>query len=163
MVTLRILSSEMHCSVIGLCYLAYFLFLSFCGWGLGLLNLGAAFIAQIRSLDDHIPLPNVTVGDIGVKFGNGGYNSMDNGLLRFDHVRIPRENMLMKLARVTEQGKYERSNKPRQLGYGAMVFIRQGIVAEASVYLSRAVTIAVRYSAVRRQFGGKDDKAEVQV
>jgi acyl-CoA oxidase len=114
-------------------------------------------------LDDHIPLPNVTVGDIGVKFGNGGYNSMDNGLLRFDHVRIPRENMLMKLARVTEQGKYERSNKPRQLGYGAMVFIRQGIVAEASVYLSRAVTIAVRYSAVRRQFGGKDDKAEVQV
>ncbi len=96
MVTLRFLSSEMHCSVIGLCYLAYFLFLSFCGWGLGLLNLGAAFIAQIRSLDDHIPLPNVTVGDIGVKFGNGGYNSMDNGLLRFDHVRIPRENMLMK-------------------------------------------------------------------
>jgi hypothetical protein len=68
-----------------------------------------------------------------------------------------------RLARVTEQGKYERSNKPRQLGYGAMVFIRQGIVAEASVYLSRAVTIAVRYSAVRRQFGGKDDKAEVQV
>ncbi|CAM6021334.1 unnamed protein product [Sphagnum balticum] len=122
-----------------------------------------AFIAQIRSLDDHIPLPNVTVGDIGVKFGNGGYNSMDNGLLRFDHVRIPRENMLMKLASVTKQGKYERSNKPRQLGYGAMVFIRQGIVAEASVYLSRAVTIAVRYSAVRRQFGGKDDKAEVQV
>jgi hypothetical protein len=68
-----------------------------------------------------------------------------------------------RLARVTKQGKYERSNKPRQLGYGAMVFIRQFIVAEASVYLSRAVTIAVRYSAVRRQFGGKDDKAEVQV
>lgn len=43
-----------------------------------------------------MPLPKVTVGDIGVKFGNGGYNSMDNGLLRFDHVRIPRENMLMK-------------------------------------------------------------------
>jgi hypothetical protein len=68
-----------------------------------------------------------------------------------------------RLARVTKQGKYERSNKPRQLGYGAMVFIRQFIVADASVYLSRAVTIAVRYSAVRRQFGGKDDKAEVQV
>jgi alkylation response protein AidB-like acyl-CoA dehydrogenase len=64
------------------------------GWGLW--NLCAAFIVQIRSLDDHTPLPNVTVGDIGVKFGNGGYNSMDNGLLRFDHVRIPRENMLMK-------------------------------------------------------------------
>lgn len=56
----------------------------------------AAFIVQIRSLEDHTPLPNVTVGDIGVKFGNGGYNTMDNGFLRFDHVRIPRENMLMR-------------------------------------------------------------------
>ncbi|CAK9217123.1 unnamed protein product [Sphagnum troendelagicum] len=122
-----------------------------------------AFIVQIRSLEDHTPLPNVTVGDIGVKFGNGGYNSMDNGLLRFDHVRIPRENMLMKLATVTKEGKYIRSNKPRQLGYGAMVFVRQGIVTDASIYLSRAVTIAVRYSAIRRQFGAKDDKPEVQV
>lgn len=56
----------------------------------------AAFIVQVRSLEDHTPLPRVTVGDIGVKFSNGGSNTMDNGLLRFDHVRIPRENMLMK-------------------------------------------------------------------
>lgn len=56
----------------------------------------AAFVVQIRRLEDHTPLPLVTVGDIGVKFGNGGYNTMDNGLLRFDHLRIPRENMLMK-------------------------------------------------------------------
>lgn len=56
-----------------------------------------------------------------------------------------------------------RSNKPRQLGYGAMVFVRQGIVIDASIYLSRAVTIAVRYSAVRRQFGNKDEPGELQV
>ena len=55
-----------------------------------------AFIIQIRSLEDHQPQPGVTVADIGVKFGNGAYNTMDNGLLRFDHVRIPRENMLMR-------------------------------------------------------------------
>lgn len=71
--------------------------------------------------------------------------------------------VLHRLATVTKEGKYIRSNKPRQLGYGAMVFIRQGIVADASIYLSRAVTIAVRYSAVRRQFGGKDGKLEIQV
>lgn len=122
-----------------------------------------AFIAQIRSLEDHTPLPNVTVGDIGVKFGNGGYNTMDNGFLRFDHVRIPRENMLMRLATVTKEGKYVQSDKPRQLGYGAMVFVRQGIVIDASIYLSRAVTIAVRYSAVRRQFGKKDEPGEIKV
>ncbi|MBA0628312.1 hypothetical protein Godav_023070 [Gossypium davidsonii] len=53
------------------------------------------FILQLRSLDDHSPLPGMTVGDIGMKFGSGAYNSMDNGLLRFDHVRIPRNQMLM--------------------------------------------------------------------
>ncbi|KAI5344223.1 hypothetical protein L3X38_012100 [Prunus dulcis] len=44
------------------------------------------FIVQLRNLDDHLPLPGITVGDIGMKFGNGAYNSMDNGVLRFDNV-----------------------------------------------------------------------------
>ena len=57
-----------------------------------------AFLVQIRSLENHQPLAGVTVADIGVKFGNGGYNTMDNGLLRLDHVRIPRKQMLMRYA-----------------------------------------------------------------
>ena len=56
----------------------------------------SGFIVQLRSLDDHSPLPGITVGDIGMKFGSGAYNSMDNGVLRFDHVRIPRNQMLMR-------------------------------------------------------------------
>jgi alkylation response protein AidB-like acyl-CoA dehydrogenase len=40
----------------------------------------------------------VTVGDIGPKMG---YNAIDNGFLRLDNVRIPRENMLMKNSKVT--------------------------------------------------------------
>ena len=40
----------------------------------------------------------ITLGDIGPKFG---YDSNDNGFLRFDHVRIPRKNMLMKNAEVS--------------------------------------------------------------
>lgn len=39
---------------------------------------------------------NVIVGDIGVKFGNGGYNIMDNGFLWFDYVCILCDNMFMK-------------------------------------------------------------------
>lgn len=58
-------------------------------------NKFAGFIVQLRSLEDHLPLPGITVGDIGTKFGNGAYNSMDNGVLRFDHVHIPRDQMLM--------------------------------------------------------------------
>ncbi|GJN01185.1 hypothetical protein PR202_ga18431 [Eleusine coracana subsp. coracana] len=59
------------------------------------------FIVQLRSLEDHSPLPGVTLGDIGGKFGSGAYNSMDNGVLRFDHVRIPRDQMLMRFVYCT--------------------------------------------------------------
>ncbi|MFQ6645106.1 hypothetical protein Gotur_020259, partial [Gossypium turneri] len=111
------------------------------------------FIVQLRSLDDHSPLPSMTVGDIGMKFGSGAYNSMDNGLLRFDYVRIPRNQMLMHLSLVTKEGKYVQSNVPRQLVYGTMVYVRQIIISEASCALSRAICISTRYSVVRRQFG----------
>ncbi|KAB1216989.1 Peroxisomal acyl-coenzyme A oxidase 1 [Morella rubra] len=121
------------------------------------------FIVQLRSLDDHLPLPGITIGDIGTKFGNGGYNTMDNGVLRFDHVRIPREQMLMRLSQVTRDGKFVQSNVPRQLVYGTMVYVRQTIVADASRFLSRAVCIATRYSAVRRQFGSQNGGVETQV
>lgn len=56
------------------------------------------FMVQIRSLSDHSPLPGVTVGDIGPKFG---FESVDNGFLRFEHVRIPRRNMLMGFAKLS--------------------------------------------------------------
>uniref|UniRef100_A0A0D6R080 Acyl-coenzyme A oxidase n=1 Tax=Araucaria cunninghamii TaxID=56994 RepID=A0A0D6R080_ARACU len=121
------------------------------------------FLVQIRSLEDHRPLPGVTVADIGMKFGNGAYNTMDNGLLQFDHVRIPRKQMFMRFSKVTREGKYLQSDVPRQLVYGAMVYVRQAIVADASNYLSRAVCIAVRYSAVRRQFGSQAGGLETQV
>ncbi|KAG5564810.1 hypothetical protein RHGRI_000870 [Rhododendron griersonianum] len=145
------------------------------------------FIVQLRSLEDHSPLPGMTVGDIGMKFGNGAYNAMDNGVLRFDHVRIPRNQMLMRCAQytclcmpsdaklilepcilirvsqVTCEGKYKQSDVPRQLVYGAMLYVRQTIVADASCALSRAVCIATRYSAVRRQFGSQNGGPETQV
>ncbi|KAJ4712706.1 Acyl-coenzyme A oxidase [Melia azedarach] len=121
------------------------------------------FIVQLRSLEDHSPLPGITVGDIGMKFGNGAYNTMDNGVLRFDHVRIPRNQMLMRVSQVTREGKVVQSNVPRQLVYGTMVYVRQTIVSDASSALSRAVCIATRYSAVRRQFGSQNDGPETQV
>ncbi|XP_027180393.1 peroxisomal acyl-coenzyme A oxidase 1 [Coffea eugenioides] len=121
------------------------------------------FIVQLRCLEDHKPLPGITIGDIGMKFGNGAYNTMDNGVLRFDHVRIPRDQMLMRVSRVTREGKVVESDVPRQLVYGTMVFVRQTIVQDASCALSRAVCIATRYSAVRRQFGSQNGGPETQV
>lgn len=108
-----------------------------------------AFIVPIRSLHDHTTLPGVTAGDMGSKFG---YNTMDNGFLRLEHVRVPRENMLMRYAHVSKGGVYSRRGH-NKMGYGAMVLLRANIVKDAGFSLSKAVTIAIRYGAVRRQFG----------
>ncbi|RIB24523.1 acyl-CoA dehydrogenase/oxidase [Gigaspora rosea] len=112
------------------------------------------FIVQIRDLTTHEPLPGITIGDIGPKFG---YNSTDNGFMLFDHVRIPRFNMLSKYSQVTK-GTGEYKNPPNEkLSYGTMVFVRSIIILGAGLALARAATISVRYSAVRRQFVDKEN------
>lgn len=119
------------------------------------------FIVPIRSLEDHTPLPGVTVGDIGPKMG---FSGVDNGFLRLDHVRIPRENMLARFASVEEDGTYKQP--PHQkIGYGTMMFVRSRIVYEASNYLARACTISIRYSAIRQQFPprGSENKGVAEV
>ncbi|KAE8300699.1 Peroxisomal acyl-coenzyme A oxidase 1 [Larimichthys crocea] len=62
-----------------------------------------AFIVPIRDMNTHVPLPGIVVGDIGPKFG---FNEVDNGFLKLENVRIPRENMLMKYAKVEPDGTY---------------------------------------------------------
>ena len=105
------------------------------------------FIVQIRSLVDHSSLPGITLGDIGPKFG---YNTTDNGFLRFDRFRVPREAMLMRYAQVDMQGHYTRPPHPK-LNYLTMVKVRSGLLYSSGVYLAMACCIAIRYSAVRQQ------------
>ncbi|KMZ63073.1 Acyl-CoA oxidase [Zostera marina] len=121
------------------------------------------FMVQLRSLKDHSLLPGITAGDIGTKFGNAAYNGMDNGVLQFDHVRIPRDHMMMRLSQITKEGHVLSSSAPKQLQYGTMVYVRKVIVLDASVALSRATCIATRYSAIRRQFGSQGGGPESQV
>ncbi|XP_031207649.1 peroxisomal acyl-coenzyme A oxidase 1 isoform X1 [Mastomys coucha] len=118
-----------------------------------------AFVVPIREIGTHKPLPGITVGDIGPKFG---YEEMDNGYLKMDNYRIPRENMLMKYAQVKPDGTYVKplSNK---LTYGTMVFVRSFLVGTAAQSLSKACTIAIRYSAVRRQSEIKPSEPEPQI
>ncbi|XP_061472230.1 peroxisomal acyl-coenzyme A oxidase 1 isoform X3 [Rhineura floridana] len=118
-----------------------------------------AFIVPIRQLGTHEPLPGITVGDIGPKFG---YDEMDNGYLKMDNFRIPRENMLMKHAKVEPDGTYVKPLNAK-LTYGTMVFIRSIIVGDAARSLARACTIAIRYSAVRHQSELKPGEPEPQV
>ncbi|GBC06010.1 hypothetical protein RclHR1_06560001 [Rhizophagus clarus] len=117
------------------------------------------FIVQIRDLETHLPLPGITIGDIGPKFG---FNATDNGFMLFEHIRIPRFNMLSKYSQVEKTtGKYI-SPPNNKLNYGIMVLIRSVIVSGVRVALARAVTISIRYSAVRRQFIDKDEPKKLE-
>ena len=60
-----------------------------------------AFVVPIRDRQHHLPLPGIILGDCGKKIGKEG---VDNGFIIFNHVRIPRENLLNRFSDVTEDG-----------------------------------------------------------
>nr|AOE43305.1 acyl-CoA oxidase [Synstelium polycarpum] len=105
-------------------------------------------LVQVRSLEDHMPLKGIVVGDIGPKFG---YNTIDNGFMQMDHIRVPRTNLLSRFFSVTRDGVYVPPPHPR-LVYAGMVGVRVHLIEESFTALARATTIATRYSVIRRQF-----------
>ncbi|KAK7102852.1 peroxisomal acyl-coenzyme A oxidase 1-like [Littorina saxatilis] len=117
------------------------------------------FLVPLRSLDDHTPLPGITVGDIGPKMA---LNSIDNGFLIMKNVRIPRENMFMKNAEVTREGQLMMRGVDKA-NYATMILVRVKIVHWAYEGLSDGATTVIRYSAVRRQSSLKPGEKEEQV
>ncbi|KAG9066414.1 Acyl-coenzyme A oxidase (Acyl-CoA oxidase) [Linnemannia hyalina] len=115
------------------------------------------FLVPLRSLKDHTPLPGVVIKDQGPK---QGAISMDNGYARFNHVRIPRTNMLMRFSQVSKEGVYSKPIHPK-LAYGGMTAVRTTLINHSALSMARAVTIATRYSAVRRQ-GNVDLKTDLE-
>uniref|UniRef100_A0A1I7TUV3 Acyl-coenzyme A oxidase n=1 Tax=Caenorhabditis tropicalis TaxID=1561998 RepID=A0A1I7TUV3_9PELO len=117
------------------------------------------FWVQIRDSETHEALKNVRLGDIGPKLS---LNGSDNGYLIFDNFRIPRENMLMRHSKVLPDGTYVKPPHSK-LAYGGMVFVRSMMVRDIANHLANAVTIATRYSAVRRQGEPVPGKGEVKI
>ncbi|XP_075844672.1 peroxisomal acyl-coenzyme A oxidase 2 isoform X2 [Microtus pennsylvanicus] len=119
-----------------------------------------AFIVPIRSLQDHTPLPGITVGDIGPKMG---MEHIDNGFLRLNHVRVPRENMLSRFAEVLPDGSYRRFGTP-QSNYLAMLVTRVWLLLKGILpCLQKSCVIAVRYSVIRRQSPLRPSEPEAKI
>ncbi|MCJ1272696.1 fatty-acyl coenzyme A oxidase [Puttea exsequens] len=113
-----------------------------------------AFMVAIRDVRTHAILPNVYIGDVGPK---SGLNVMDNGFLLFNQLKIPHENMLARFSCMNPQtNSYERRGSPAS-AFATMTYVRSVIVQRAGAALARGVTIATRYSAVRRQFADSED------
>lgn len=117
-----------------------------------------AFVVPIRT-DDGEAAPGVRIEDCGPKMGLVG---VDNGRLYFDQVRIPRKNLLDRYAVVQPDGTYESpiasDNKRFFTMLGTLVGGRISVASACVTAAKKALTIATRYGALRRQFGGDDGK-----
>ena len=109
------------------------------------------FLVRIRD-DEHRWMPGVEGGDIGPKIG---YHSKDNGYMYLRNVRIPKVNLISKYVEVSDNGDFKQVGDPR-VGYGTMMYIREGIACVAPKVLAQALCIAGRYSFFRKQGLGQD-------
>ena len=112
-----------------------------------------AFVVPIRDENGNL-LPGITIEDNGLKMG---LNGVDNGRIWFDHVRVPRVEMLNRFANVTADGQYRSDIQNPGARFftmiGTLVSGRISIAVTANSAAKSALTIAIRYAARRRQFG----------
>lgn len=85
----------------------------------------------------------------------------------FHNYRIPRENLLSRIGDVTPAGEFvsEIKDPRKRLGgsFGVLSNGRVNICGMSNTYLIKAITIAIRYSASRKQFGPDDVDEELPV
>jgi len=115
-----------------------------------------AFIVPLRN-DAGQLLPGVEIHDCGYKVG---LNGVDNGAIRFTHVRIPRVNLLDRFGSVDKSGRYSSplTSQSRRFAatLGELTGGRVGLCSGSVGTLKGALCIAIRYCAQRQQFGPPD-------
>lgn len=114
--------------------------------------------------DDGNDLPGVTTSDCEYK---GGLPGVDNGRIMFDHVRVPRENLLNKYGDVAPDGAYsspiDNPNRRFFTMLGTLIRGRVTVGGSAGGAARVALDIATRYALQRRQFSAPDDDREVLI
>lgn len=113
------------------------------------------FMMQIRDMKTHKPLQGIVIGDIGPKYG---YTAMDNGYMLFNNFRVPHSALLSKYSSVNPDNAMYTKPENAATVYGSLTFVRAQIIMHARLILARAVTNAVRYLSIRRQFADRDSK-----
>jgi acyl-CoA oxidase len=113
----------------------------------------SAFVVPLRDAQGKLA-KGITIEDCGRKMG---LNGVDNGIIEFDQVVIPKENMLDKYAGVDDDGKFvspiASDNRRFFTMLGTLVGGRIGIPRSGLSASKSGLTIAIRYGDQRRQFG----------
>ncbi len=121
-----------------------------------------AFYVPLRDQQTRAFLPGIGGEDDGLK---GGLNGIDNGRLHFDHVRVPRVDLLDRYGSVAADGSYSSPiASPGRRFFTMLGTLVQGRVSldGAAVNVSKlALITAVTYGNQRRQFTGGSDTEEV--
>ncbi|MFE6968700.1 acyl-CoA dehydrogenase [Isoptericola sp. NPDC057653] len=111
------------------------------------------FYVPVRDPETMEFLPGISGHDDGLK---GGLRGVDNGRLAFDHVRIPRSDLLARYGAVAADGTYSSSiDSPGRRFFtmlGSLVQGRVSLDGAASTASKLGLAIAVKYGAERRQF-----------
>jgi acyl-CoA oxidase len=122
-----------------------------------------ALLVPIRD-ENGAPMPGVTIGDCGRK---AGLNGVDNGRLTFEHVRVPRAALLNRFGDIAEDGTYTSSIAGGTRRFftmlGTLVRGRISVAGGAGTATQKALALAIRYGAVRRQFADPATGEEVVV
>jgi acyl-CoA oxidase len=120
-------------------------------------------LVPIRDADGN-DLPGVTTSDCEYK---GGLPGVDNGRIVFDHVRVPRVNLLNKYGDVAPDGTYsspiENPNRRFFTMLGTLVRGRITVGGSAGAAARVALDIATRYALQRKQFTAPGDDDEVLI
>ncbi|MBX2963074.1 MAG: acyl-CoA dehydrogenase family protein [Cyclobacteriaceae bacterium] len=113
----------------------------------------SAFIVPLRDKNGKLE-KGITIEDCGRKMG---LNGVDNGIIYFDNVVIPKEDILDRFAGVSEEGKFTSpiasDNRRFFTMLGTLVGGRIGIPRSGVAACKSGLTIAIRYGDQRRQFG----------
>jgi acyl-CoA oxidase len=112
-----------------------------------------AFLVTLRDKNGKTA-EGITIKDCGRKMG---LNGVDNGKITFNNVSIPYDNMLDRFSSVTENGLFHSSitsdNRRFFTMLGTLVGGRIGIPRSGLSAAKSGLTIAIRYSNMRKQFG----------
>ena len=119
-------------------------------------NLGLhPFLVQLRK--DNEIVSGIEIIDNGYK---KGLNGVDNGIIKFCNITIPRESLLSNYGYIDVNHKYITRFESENERFGELLSTLSGgraaLASGSTVVSLKALTIACKYALIRKQFSGKD-------